>query len=210
MGWMFGFPRPKFICWSPNSQRGCDWRWDSLRSKVKWGFKGPDLIGRVLQAKTPEGARSTLLQGEEAMWGRSRTVAAWEPERAPSSVVSDSATPWTADRQAFLSTPTPGVHSNSCPSSRWCHPAISSSAVPFSPCLLSVPESGSFQTSQFFTSGGQRTGVSASASVLPMNTQGWSPLGWTRWISVLSKDLSGVFSNTTVQKHQFFGAQLSL
>ena len=106
--------------------------------------------------------------------------------------------------------PTPGVHSNSCPLSRWCHPTISSSVVPFSFCPQSFPASGSFQMSQFFVSGGQSIGVSASISVLPMNTQDWSPLGWTGWISLQSKGLSRVFSNTTVQKHQLFGAQLSL
>ena len=106
--------------------------------------------------------------------------------------------------------PTPGVYSNSCPSSRWCHPAISSSVVPFSSHLWSFPASGTFQMSQLFTSGGQSIGVSASTSVLPMNTQHWFPLGWTGWISSQSKGLSRVFSNTTVQKHQFFGAQLSL
>ena len=105
--------------------------------------------------------------------------------------------------------PTPGVHSNSSPSSQWCYPAISSSVVPFSSCLQSFPASGSFQMSQFFTSGGQSIGVSASTSVLPMNTQDWSPLGWTGWISLQSKGLSRVFSNTTVQKHLFFGTQLS-
>ena len=106
--------------------------------------------------------------------------------------------------------PTPGVYSNSCPLSRWCHPTISSSAVPFSSHLQSFPASGSFPMSQFFTSGGQSIGVSASPSVLPMNIQDWFPLGWTGWISLQSKSLSRVFSNTTVQKHQVFGAQLSL
>ena len=105
--------------------------------------------------------------------------------------------------------PTPRVYSVSCPSSRWCHPAISSSVVPFSSCPQSLPASGSFPMSQLFTSGGQSTGVSASASVLLMITQDWSPLGLTGWISLQSKGLSRVFSNTTVQKHQFFGAQLS-
>ena len=104
--------------------------------------------------------------------------------------------------------PTPRVYSNSCPSGWWCHPAISSSVVPFSSCLQSLPASGSFPMSQLFASGGQSIGVSASASVLSMNTQDW-PLGWTGWISLQSKGLSRVFSNTTVQKHQFFGAQLS-
>ena len=106
--------------------------------------------------------------------------------------------------------PTPGVHPNSCPSSRWCHPTISSSLVPFSFCLQSFPASESFQMSQLFTSGGQSIGVSASASFLPMNIQDWFPLGLTGWISLQSEGLSRVFSNTTVQKHQFFCTQLSL
>ena len=105
--------------------------------------------------------------------------------------------------------PTPGVHSNSCPLSRWCHPTISSSVIPFSSCPQSFPASKSFQMSPHFASGGQSIGVSASTSVLPMNTQDWFPLGWIGWISLLSKGPSRVFSNTTVQKHQFFGAQLS-
>ena len=106
--------------------------------------------------------------------------------------------------------PTSRALSNSCPSSQWCHPTISFSAIPFSSCLQSFPSSGSFQMSQFFAAGGQSFGVSASASVLPMNTQDWSALGWTCWISLQSKGLSRVFSNTTVQRHQFFSAQLSL
>ena len=106
--------------------------------------------------------------------------------------------------------PTPVVYPNSCPSSRWCHPAISSSVIPFSSCPLSLPASGSFPMSQLFAWDGQSIGVSASASVLPMNIQGWFPLGWTGWISLQSKGLSRVSSNTTVQKHQFFGTQLSL
>ena len=97
--------------------------------------------------------------------------------------------------------PTPRACSNSCPSSRWCHPTISCSVVPFSSCLQSFPASGSFLVSQFFTSGGQSNRISASASVLPMNIQDWFPLGWTGWISLQSKGLSSVFSNTTVQKH---------
>ena len=105
--------------------------------------------------------------------------------------------------------PTSGVYPNSCPWSQWCHPVISSSVIPFSSCLQSFPESGSFQMSQLFTSGGQSIGISVSASVLPVNTQDWSPLGWTGWISLQSKGLSRVFSNTTVQKHQFFGVQPS-
>ena len=96
--------------------------------------------------------------------------------------------------------PTPGVYPNSCPLSRWCHPTISSSVIPFASCLQSFPASGSFQMSQFFASGSQSIGVSASASVLPMNIQDWSPLRWTGWISLLFKGLSRVFSNTTVHK----------
>ena len=105
--------------------------------------------------------------------------------------------------------PTPGVHPDSCPSSQWCHPAISSSVVPFSSCPQSLPASESFPKSQLFAWGGQSTGVSALPSVLPINTQDWSPSEWTGWISLQSKGLSRVFSNTTVQNHQFFGAQLS-
>ena len=106
--------------------------------------------------------------------------------------------------------PTPRVYSNSCPLSQWCHPTISSSVVPFSCHFQSCAASGSFQVSQLFASCGQSIGVSASTSVLPMNIQGWFPLGWTGWISLQSKRLSRVFSNTIVQKHQFFSAQLSL
>ena len=106
--------------------------------------------------------------------------------------------------------PTPGVYPNSCPLSQWCHPTISSSVIPFSSCPQSFPASGSFQMSQLFASGGQSIGVSASTSVLPMNTEDWSPLEWTGWISLQSKGLSRVFSNTLVQKHQFFSTQISL
>ena len=121
------------------------------------------------------------------------------------SVVSDSLQPHGLQHaRPPCPSPTPGAYSNSCPSSWWCHPPISSSVIPFSSCLQSFPALGSFQMSPFFTSGGQNIGVSASASVLPMNIQDWFPLGWTGWISLLSKGLSTVFSNTTVQKHQFF------
>ena len=106
--------------------------------------------------------------------------------------------------------PAPRAHTNSCPLSQRCHPTISSSVVPFSFCFRSFSASGSFQMSQFFTSGGQSVGVSALASVLPMNTQDWFPLGWSGWISLQYRGLSRVFSNTTVQKHQFFCTQLSL
>ena len=105
--------------------------------------------------------------------------------------------------------PTPRAHPNPCPLSRWCHPTISSSLIPFSSCPQSFPATGSFPMNQLFAWSGQSIGVSASASVCPMNTQDWSPSGWTGWISLQSKGLSRVFSNTRDQKHQFFGAQLS-
>ena len=105
--------------------------------------------------------------------------------------------------------PTPRVHPNSCPSSQWCHSPISSYVIPFFSCPQSLPASDSFPISQLFAWGGQSIGVSALASILPMNTQDWCPLEWTGWISLQSKGLSRVFSNTTVQKHQFFGTQLS-
>ena len=113
-------------------------------------------------------------------------------------------TPWTAACQASLSFINSQIYSNSC------HPTTLSSVIPFSSRLQSFPASGSFQMSQFFASTVQRVGISASTSVLPMSTQDWSPLGWTGWLSLQSKGLSRVFSNTTVQKHQFFWAQLSL
>ena len=126
------------------------------------------------------------------------------------SVVSDSLWPHGLQHARLpCPSPTPGAYSNSCPLSRWCHPAISFSVVPFSFHLQSFPASGSFPVSQF-SSGGQSIGASASASVLLMNIQDWFPLGWTGWISLQSKGLSRVFSNTAVQKHQFFGTQLSL
>ena len=126
------------------------------------------------------------------------------------SVVSDSLRPRESQHaRPPCPSPAPGVYSNSYPSSWWCHPTISSSVIPFSSCPQSFPASVSFQMSQLFESGGQSIGISASASVLPVNIQDWFPLGWTDWISLLSKGLSGVFSNTTVQKHQFFSTQLS-
>ena len=125
------------------------------------------------------------------------------------SVVSDSLRPMNRSTPGLLPcpSPTPGVHTNLCPLSQWCHPAISSSVVSSSSsCPQSFSASGSFPMSQLI---GQSIGISASASVLPVNTQDWSPLGWTGWISLQSKGLSRIFSNITVQKHQFFHAQLS-
>ena len=143
--------------------------------------------------------------------GNSNSTVIFSSVQFSHSVVSDSLRPHGL-QHARLScpSPTPRAYSNSCPLSWWCHPTISSSVVPFSSHFQSFPASGSFPLSQFFASGGQSIGVSASASVLPMNIQDWFPLGWTGWISLHSKGFSRVFSNTTVQKHQFFFAQLSL
>ena len=126
------------------------------------------------------------------------------------SVLSDSLRPHESQHaRPSCPSPTPGVHSDSSPSSQWCHPAISSSVIPFSSCPQSFPASGSFPVSQLFAWGSQSTGFSALASVLPKNIQGWSPLEWTGLISLQSKGLSRVFSNTAVQKHQFYGTQPS-
>ena len=126
------------------------------------------------------------------------------------SVVSDSLRPHESQHaRPPCPSPTPGVHSDSRPSSQWCHPAISSSVVPFSSCPQFLPASESFPMSQLFPWGGQRTGVSALASFLPKKSQGWSPSEWTGWISLQAKGLSRVFSNTTVQKRQFFSTQPS-
>ena len=145
------------------------------------------------------------------------TTTVLEPDRWTSSwwlfscsVVSDSLQPHGLQPARLpCPSPTPGACSNSCPLSQWCHPTISFSVIPFSSCLQSFPSSGYFPRSQFFASGGQSIGASASASVLPLNIQDWFPLGLTGWISLLSKGLSRVFSNNTVQKHHSFGTQLS-
>ena len=141
----------------------------------------------------------------------SKSIFRWGRSVQFCSVVSNSLSPHGLQhaRLPYLS-PTPGAYSNSCPLSQWCHPNISSSVVPFSSHLQSFPSPGSFPMSQFITSGGRSIGVSASASVLPMDIQGWFPLGLTDWISVQVKRLSRVFSNNTIQKHQFFSTQLSL
>ena len=137
-------------------------------------------------------------------------VVSISPVQFSHSIVSDSLQPHGLQHaRPLCPSPTYGLYSNSCPLNRWCHPTISSSVIPFYSCLQSFPESGSFQMSQFFVSGGQSIGVSASASVLPMNIQDRFPLGRTGWISMQSKGLSRVF-NTTVQKHQFFSSQFSL
>ena len=123
--------------------------------------------------------------------------------------ISSSVVPFSSWPHSFPTRRSSDLHSNSSPLNQWCHPTISSPVVPYFSCLQSFPASGSFQLSQLFASGGQSTWVSATASSLPKKSQGWSPSEWTGWISLQSKGLSRVFSNTTVQKHQFFGAQLS-
>ena len=143
-------------------------------------------------------------------WGLEQTCRKVSPVssvRFSHSVVADSLPPHGL-QHAWLPcpSPTPGAHSHSHPSHWWCHPTISSSVIPFSSWLQSFPESGSFQMSGSFTWDGECTGVSASTSVLPVNIQDWSSLGWTGWLSLQSKGLSRIFSNTTVQKHQFFSA----
>ena len=152
--------------------------------------KSPDVLCSCEQMPLLSGRSQLIipgggLRGQHVMFGQGVSV------QFSCSVVSDSLWPQGLQhaRPPCLS-PTPGVYSNSLPLSRWCHPTISSSVIPFSSCLQSFPASGSFQMSQFFTSGGQSTGVSASVSVLPMNIQDWFPLGWTSWISLLSKGLS--------------------
>ena len=151
-----------------------------------------------------------LLLGRKAMTNLDNIKKQGHLVQFSHSVVSDSLQPHELQHTRLpYPSPTPGVHPNSCPSSWWCHPAISSSIIPFSSCPQSLPASESFPMSQLFASGGQSIGVSALASFLPKNTQEWSPLEWTDWISLQSKGLSRVFSNTTVQKHQFFGTQLS-
>ena len=144
------------------------------------------------------------------VWGEMRKMENLKPSVQLFSRVWLFVTPRTAACRASLSITNSQSSPNSCPLSQWCHPIISSSVVPFSFCHQSFLASGSFQMSQLSASGGQNIGVSASTSVLPMNTQDWSPLGWAGWISLQSKGLWRVFSNTSVQKHQFFGAQPSL
>ena len=152
----------------------------------------------------------SYLGGRHDVRGVSVNLPPWGSVQFSRSVVSDSLRPHESQHaRPPCPSPTPGVHSNSCPLSWWCHPAISSSVVPFSSCPQSLLVSEPSPMCQLYTWGSQSIGVSASASVLPMNTQDWSPLGWTDCISLQSKGLSRVFSSTTVQKHQFFSAQLS-
>ena len=157
-----------------------------------------------------------LIKTKNTSWSFSRSIKSETPRVDSSVPFSFSVVTYSLWRSGLQHTrlpcpsPTPRAYSNSCPSTQCCHLTISSFVIPFSFRFQSFPASGSFLVSQFFVSGGQSIGVSASASVLPMNIQDWFPLGWTGWISLQSKGLSRLFSNTTVQKHQFFGAQLSL
>ena len=149
--------------------------------------------------------------GKSSNWLRSKSDSSYQGKvslvQFNHSIVSNSLQPHEPQHtRPPCPSPTPGVHPNPCPSSQWCHPTISSSVIPFSSCPQSFPASGSFPVSQLFASGGQSIGVSASTSVLPMNNQDLSPLGWTDWIPLQSKGHSRVFSNITVQKHPFFGA----
>ena len=147
-----------------------------------------------------------MSQWEEVGWSRILGISSHYLVQLSRSVMSDSLRPHGLQHNRLpCPSPTPGACSNSCPSSWWCHPTISSSVVPLSFCPQSFPASGSFLMNHFFASGDQSTEASASAAVLPMDVQVWFPLGWTGWISLQTKGLSRVFSNTTVQKHRFFG-----
>ena len=191
----------------------------SSKHKTKWYFQG-GTDGKTMKSKKWLSQKSRVvsfgwslrLWSGRSMWAEEAvqfSSVQFSSVQFSHSVVSDSLRPHESQHaRPTCPSPSPGVDSDSHPLSPWCHPAISSSVVPFFSCPQSLPASESFPVSQLFAWGGQSTGVSASASVLPMNTQDWSPLGWTGWISLQSKGLSRVFSNTTIQKHQFFGAQL--
>ena len=167
-------------------------------------YKGSTVIICRWHRNQPRNVKLRKVLWDCQIWNRSVS-------QLSSSVESISLWPYGLQHTRFACpSPTPRAFSNSYPSSQWCHPTISSSVVPFSPCLWSFPASGSFPMSQFFVSGGQSIGASASTSIFLMNIQDWFPLGWTGLISLQSKGLSRVFSNTTIQKHQFVGAQLSL
>ena len=186
------------------------WVWQKVRqadqtNRMENPELNPYIYGQLffdMSAKTIQRRKNCLFNKQ--CWQLDQSV------QFSRSVVSDSLRPHEPQHASPpCPSPTPGVHPNPCPLSRWCHPTISSSVVPFSSCPQSFPASGSFPMSQLFASGSRSTGVSALASFLPKKSQDWSPLGWTGWISLQSKGLSRVFSNTAVQKHQFFSAQLS-
>ena len=188
------------------------WRyWDKLRHNFK--FKQKFIPIGQYQTRSGQERATNRSRGEAIITKRQKQSKELQfcSVQFSCSVVSNSLQPHGLQHTMLPSpSPTPGVYSNSCPLSQWCHPTISFSVIPFSSCLQSFPTSGSFQMSQLFASGGQSLGVSASASVLPMNIQDWFPLEFIGWIFLQSKGFSRVFSNTTVQKHQFFSAQLAL
>ena len=173
-----------------------------------WLYISRAVLGLILNNKTKEGGDFPSTHCPHSLIAshyQHPPLQGYSSVQFSRSVMSDSLEPHELQHaRPPCPSPTPGVHSDSCPSSQWCHPAISSSFVPFSSCPQSLPASESFPMSQLFTRGGQSTGVSALASFLPKKSQSWSPLEWTGWISLQSKGLSRVFSNTTVQKHQFF------
>ena len=190
------------------------WGFDPWVWKIPGGWNGnhSSILGWRIPWTEEPGRLQSMGPKDLDMTGQACTNKDWQEGSVQfsRSVVSDSLRPHESQHaRPPCPSPTPGVHPNSHPLSQWCHPIISSSVVPFSSCPQSLSASGSFPVSQLFTWSGQSTGVSALASFLPKNTQGWSPSEWTGWISLHSKGLSRVFSNTTVQKHQFFSAQLS-
>ena len=191
------------LLWEPSWSNGLNSKHKSPKSFIlsltllKSSLDVPEYVPK-------EGAILTWVSGSVKLWYQFRSV------QFSHSVVSKSLQPQESQHtRTPCPSPTAGLYSNPCPSSQWCHPAISSSVVPSSSCPQSLPASGSFPMSQLFAWGGQSNGVSASASVLPVSIQDWSPLGWTGWTSLQSKGRSRVFSNTTAQKHQFFSTQLS-
>ena len=208
--WLWDIPSLSSASWTAASQ-------DNWSDRRETNVFNPTTIRGVwpgLVHLRPWGNGASGVEGGWALMGetgRCHCNSLWSLVQFSCSVVSDSLQPNELQHTRPPCPPTtPRVYPNTCPSSCWCHPAISSSVVPFSFCPQSFPASGSFPMSQLFAWGGESIGVSALTSVLPMNIQDWSPLGWTGWISLQSKGLSRIFSNTTVQKHQFFGAQLSL
>ena len=198
-----------YLALKRNELSSCEKTWRNLNASVQ--FSSVQLFSRVWLFATPWSAAHqaslSIANFQSFLFNTERESLV----QFGCSVMFDSLRPHGLQHTRLpCSSPTLGSCSNSCSLNQWCHPTISSSVIPFSSCLQSFPASGFFQMSQFFASGGQSIGVSASASVLPMNIQDWSALGWTGWISLQSKGLARVFSNTTVQKHQFFSAQLSL
>ena len=189
---------------SPGEEDGNPLQSSGLENSMDWGAWWTAVHGVTKESDMT----SNYTTQQQHIWDFN--VQLNDPVQFSRSVVSDSSLPHELQHaRPPCPSPTPEVHSDSCPSSQWCHPAISSSVVPFSSCPQSLPASETFPMCQLFTRGGQSTGVSALASFPPKKSQGWSPSQWTGWISLQSKRLSRVFSNTTVQKHQFFSTQPS-